>query len=217
MKPWYWKAAVGLVVYFTFIYVAQQTHDVMTTSGRHPHDVLFQDSAFFFVFPLVFILNAPPLYSKNSMYLLRLHKKASVFKYDAKKMIWYSLVYVSVVTLFVFVASLLVDASTSASVVIASFVFSMLSSLTMSGFIVVFSMYIGNRYSIMLAYSVAIILIIVRVAMFFDRFTVLDFIYIGMTPSLHHVGLYAAVYAANLGVIGLLYFLYDLRGKRDLI
>ncbi len=217
MKPWHWKAAVGLAAYLAFIYTAQPAHDAVMAFGRHLHDVLFWQSGFFFVFPLVFILNAPTLHSKNPMHLLRLHRKSGVFKHDMKKMTVYSLVYVSIVTLFVLTASLLVGADMSASVVLGSFITSEFSALILSGFIVVCTMYIGHRYTVVVAYSVAVVLLIVRVAMFFDRFTPFDFIYVGRAPEPRLAGSYTALYAGYFGLIGLLYFLYDLRGKRDLI
>lgn len=148
MKPWHWKAAVGLAAYLAFIYTAQPAHDAVMAFGRHLHDVLFWQSGFFFVFPLVFILNAPTLHSKNPMHLLRLHRKSGVFKHDMKKMTVYSLVYVSIVTLFVLTASLLVGADMSASVVLGSFITSEFSALILSGFIVVCTMYIGHRYTV---------------------------------------------------------------------
>ena len=216
MRIWHGKVAVSLAVYLAFIYAAQLNYGGAAGGALTLRASLFRDNLFFLVFPIMFIWNAPPLYSRNALFLLRLHKKGDIFRYGANRMVAYSFVYVTAVTLFVFAASLLMGSVPAASVTITSFTTNLLSACIMSGFITVGSLYIDHQKVILAAYSAAVVMVSLPLGMFFDRLTTIDFLYIGMSPDLRHAGLYVAVYAANFCVIGILYFLYDIREERDL-
>jgi hypothetical protein len=93
----------------------------------------------------------------------------------------------------------------------------LLSSLLLSGFIVVLSMYFHHRIAMILLYSVTLLMIIFRYAMFFDRLTPFIFVYVGMYFDSHHILFDVMVYTCYFALIGLLYIFYDISGKRDLL
>lgn len=214
MSSWYWKIPLSLVFFIVFVYVALEVP--MTVSFKS-HYSLFTDPSFFIVFPVVFLLNSPVIYAKNPMFLLRLQKKSTVFTYEMKKMALYSLLYAIAVILFVVITSLIVGTEVSGLTIIESFIATLLCSLLLSGFIFVGSMYFPYRIALIFIYSVTLLMIVFRYAMFFDRLTPFSLVYVGMYFDAHHILFDAIVYAGYIAIIGLLYFTYDLFGKRDLL
>ncbi|RKJ18694.1 hypothetical protein D7X33_46015, partial [Butyricicoccus sp. 1XD8-22] len=119
--------------------------------------------------------------------------------------------------IILFLASYFLNGLLNPDIITRFLITSIITTFIMSGFMIVSSMYVGFNYTVILSYSISILLIILPIALFYQYFVDINFIYINMFFDKMKINLYLWVYIINFTLIALLYFLYDIRGKRDLI
>lgn len=217
MKIKYWKFIISILIYIAFLCTSWNHYIYFKELDYHLILNFFQDRYFYIVFPLVFILNSPRINCKNSFYRLRLNSKKALFWFNMKRMSIYSICYVFIIFIILFLASYFLNGLLNPDIITRFLITSIITTFIMSGFMIVSSMYVGFNYTVILSYSISILLIILPIALFYQYFVDINFIYINMFFDKMKINLYLWVYIINFTLIALLYFLYDIRGKRDLI